>query len=213
MGRNKRDSYRGTPAALFQKFIRRFLVVALSLAALFASRFLPAPSYESIAVVKVYDGDTIKLANGEKVRLLGIDCPEMRENDKLYRDAYKSRRNIKAIMAQGQKAYEFAQKLLEGRQVRLEFDIEQRDKYNRLLAYVFIREEVAGNTLSFEPVEGVIYIVEEEGRRYIETFVNALILSEGYASPMSISPNTKYSRLFERLYQQARDQKRGLWRE
>ena len=141
--------------------------------------------YTDILVTKVFDGDTLRLANGEKVRLLGIDAPEMYESDKLYRDAQRSGQDIGAIIALGRKSYQFTKQLVEGKKVRLEFDVQQRDKYGRLLAHVFI-----SNT---------------------QLFLNAEILKQGYAQPMVIPPNLKYGDYFQGLYQEARENKRGLW--
>jgi micrococcal nuclease len=68
-----------------------------------------------VFVKRVIDGDTIVLNNGEKVRYIGIDTPERDE------DYYN-------------KAKEFNKKLVEGKTVRLETDVQQRDRYGRLLA-------------------------------------------------------------------------------
>lgn len=142
-------------------------------------------NYADILVTKVFDGDTLRLANGEKVRLLGIDAPEMYESDKLYRDAQRSGQDIGAIMALGRESYQFTKQLVEGKKVRLEFDVQQRDKYGRLLAHVFIP-----NT---------------------QLFLNAEIIKQGYAKVMIIPPNFKYGDYFQGLYQEARENKRGLW--
>ena len=141
--------------------------------------------YSNILVTKVFDGDTLRLVNGEKVRLLGIDSPEMYESDKLFRDAQRTGGDIETIMARGRESYKFTKKLVEGRRVKLEFDVEKRDKYGRLLAHVFIADT--------------------------QLFLNAEILKQGYAEPMIIPPNLKYADYFQGLYQEARENKRGLW--
>jgi micrococcal nuclease len=143
-------------------------------------------NYEDILVDRVVDGDTLRLEDGERVRLIGIDTPEMHESDKLYRDSQKSGQNVKSIQALGRRAYGFTRDLVEGKRVRLEFDLEKRDKYKRLLAYVYLKD----------------------GR-----FVNAEIVKQGYASLMTYPPNVKYADTFKQLYQQARENKRGLWKE
>ncbi len=76
-------------------------------------------------VTYVYDGDTVKLANGEKVRYLGIDTPEMNYN-----------KPPAQYLAEEAKA--FNRKLVDGKIVRLEFDAQRRDKYHRLLAHVYV---------------------------------------------------------------------------
>lgn len=134
--------------------------------------------YNNILVSKVIDGDTLRLVTGEKVRLLGIDTPEMYESDKLSRDARRTGENIKTITARGRESYKFTKKLVEGKRVKLEFDVERKDKYGRLLAHVFIPNE--------------------------QLFVNAEILKEGYAEVMVIPPNLKYADYFQGLYREAK---------
>ena len=142
-------------------------------------------SYSDIYVTRAVDGDTLKLENGERVRLIGIDTPEMHESDKLYRDAQRTHQDIQTIKALGKRAYNFTRNLVEGRRVSLEFDVERQDKYGRLLAYVYLKDD--------------------------GTFVNAEIVKQGYASLMTYPPNVKYADLFLKLYQEARQNKRGLW--
>lgn len=142
--------------------------------------------YSNILVRRVVDGDTLQLESGERVRLIGIDTPEMHDSDKLRRDSTRTKQEINTIKGLGKKAYQFTQGLVEGRYVSLEFDVEKYDKYDRLLAYVFLKDG---------------------------TFVNAKIIEEGYASLMSIPPNVKYADLFLKLYREARENQRGLWKE
>jgi micrococcal nuclease len=137
-------------------------------------------------VSKVVDGDTLRLSNSERVRLIGIDTPEMHESEKLLRDSRKSGRDAKTIQALGRRSYAFTKSLVEGKTVRLEFDVEKRDKYNRLLAYAYLPDG---------------------------TFVNAEIVKQGYASLMTYPPNVKYADVLQILYQQAREQRLGLWKE
>jgi micrococcal nuclease len=143
-------------------------------------------NYTNILVKRVVDGDTLLLESGERVRLIGIDTPEMHDSDKLTRDSKRSGVNASKIKAMGRKSYEFTKKILEGKRVSLEFDVEKYDKYKRLLAYVYL----------------------EDG-----TFVNAHIVKEGYASLMTYPPNVKYADLFLGLYQEARQNQRGLWKD
>ncbi len=143
-------------------------------------------NYTDIKVSRVIDGDTLQLESGERVRLIGIDTPEMHESNKLYRDSQRSGEDVSTIQKLGKEAYQFTKKLVEGKNVSLEFDVEKYDKYNRLLAYVYLK----GNG----------------------TFVNAEIIKQGYASLMTIPPNVKYESLFKKLYEEARANKRGLWK-
>jgi len=141
--------------------------------------------YSDILVKRVVDGDTIQLENGERVRLIGIDTPEMHESDKLYRDAQKNNQDVKEIIELGRQSYLFTKSLVEGKRVRLEFDVEKYDKYKRTLAYVYLQDG---------------------------TFVNAEIVKQGYASLLTIPPDVKYADLFQELYRQARENRRGLWK-
>jgi micrococcal nuclease len=141
-------------------------------------------NYADVYVKRVVDGDTIELEDGERVRLIGIDTPEIHVSDKLYRDAQRSRQDIKTIQELGRRSYLFTKNLLEGKRVSLEFDVEKRDRYKRLLAYVYLKDG---------------------------TFVNAEIVRAGYASLMTYPPNVKYVELFTELYRQARERRLGLW--
>lgn len=143
-------------------------------------------NYSNILVKRVVDGDTILLENGERVRLIGIDTPEMHDSGKLLRDSKRSQQSASEIKAMGRRSYEFTKKLAEGKVVSLEFDVERYDKYKRLLAYVYLKDG---------------------------TFVNAQIIKEGYASLMTYPPNVKYADLFLKLYREARENKRGLWKD
>jgi micrococcal nuclease len=140
--------------------------------------------YCDILVNRVVDGDTLVLEGGQRVRLIGIDTPEMHESNKLYRDSQRTKQAVETIKQLGKRAYQFTRGLVEGKRVKLEFDVEKKDKYNRLLGYVYL-------------LDG--------------TFVNAEIVKQGYASLMTYPPNVKYVDLFLKLSQEARENKRGLW--
>lgn len=135
-------------------------------------------------VAYVYDGDTVKLDNGEKVRFIGIDAPEAHDNDKLLRDVRRRHSDGRTQLAMGKQAARFVRSLLAGQQVRLEFDVEERDKYGRWLAYLYLSDG---------------------------TFVNEKIIREGYAYPLTIPPNVRHARAFKRWFDEAREAKRGLW--
>ena len=80
-------------------------------------------------------------------------------------------------------ASHFNADLVEGETVRLDFDAERRDVYGRLLAYVHLGDE----------------------------FVNAELVRRGYATTLTIAPNTRYANLFDRLEREASAAGRGLW--
>jgi len=152
----------------------------------FALPFGKKYDYGDILVTKVIDGDTIELESKERVRLIGIDTPEARYSRKLERDARRTKSNCEAIMVMGKRATAFTRSLVEGKRVRLEFDVEKKDRYNRLLAYVYL----------------------PDGR-----FLNAELVREGYAQIYTFVPNVKYAELFRELQEEARENKRGFWGE
>ncbi|MDR0853326.1 MAG: thermonuclease family protein [Clostridiales Family XIII bacterium] len=84
-------------------------------------------------VTDVIDGDTFTVSTGEKVRLIGIDTPEVHHSDE--------KRNVPF----GEVASEYTRSLLLGKSVILEFDEERTDKYGRLLAYVYLEDGIFFN--------------------------------------------------------------------
>lgn len=124
-------------------------------------------------VTRVVDGDTVEVSIGsssDDVRYIGIDTPE-------------SVAPGEPVECFGERASTFNERLVEGRRVRLVFDDERRDRYGRLLAYVY-----AGGA-----------------------FVNAELVRRGFARTLTISPNTDHAGLFQRLEQAAGNAGRGLW--
>ena len=175
--------------------MKPFSIIALILIAVFAASnwiatnrsgdlFQSSKDKEIHHVTYVFDGDTIKLDNGEHVRLIGIDAPEAHDNDKLTRDVAHRHVDRHVQLAMGQKAARYARGLLSGQDVRLVYDVEPRDRYHRLLAYVYLMDG---------------------------TFVNEQIIREGYAYPLTIPPNVHYAHKFKQCFDEAREQKKGLW--
>jgi len=173
---------------------------------------------QTYTVERVIDGDTIKLTNGERVRLIGIDTPESEPNAKAMRDSERTGKDLMTIYKMGQEVTEFVKGLgLEGKEVRLEFDVQKRDKNGWLLAYIFtggttVQED---NCEKLEGYMGTVMLPDKifyyvDCKQYV--FINATLVASGYASPMTIPPNVKYADLFKELYEEAREQKRGLWR-
>ena len=143
-------------------------------------------SYNNIFVTKVIDGDTLELQDQNRVRLIGLDTPEVRFNKKLARDANRLDKDCETIIAMGKRATEFTRKLVLGKQVKLEFDFEKRDRYGRLLAYVYL----------------------PDGR-----MLNAEIIKQGYGQIYTFPPNIKHVDMFIKLQIEARENNRGLWNE
>jgi micrococcal nuclease len=165
------------------------LALAIFSALLISQNALAHPTQRTIAtVLYVTDGDTIKVKiNGRKesVRLIGIDAPESRANDRAYKQALRSRADLETILALGKQSKQFlSQRLPASSTVQLEEDVQPRDRYGRLLAYVYLPNGM---------------------------MVNEEILISGYASVLTIPPNVRYVERFTRAAKEARKAKRGLW--
>ncbi|NQY74988.1 MAG: thermonuclease family protein [Candidatus Margulisbacteria bacterium] len=144
---------------------------------------------EKAAVLKVTDGDTmVVFVNGkvENVRLLGIDAPESKPNDKALKQTKESTMTMGTILQAGLTAKLYLKSLVKpGDVVELEFDNRKRDWYQRLLAYVYI----------------------QDGR-----MINELMVKNGFAKPLSYAPNIKYKERFKKVYYWADHDGRGLHR-
>jgi micrococcal nuclease len=157
---------------------RAFLILAVAAAALLGGRLAAGDDGEPASsgrVVRVVDGDTIRVRLGgteERVRYIGVDTPE----------TVKPGTPVQCF---GKAASSFNARLVRARTVRLEFDAERRDRYGRLLAYVYR---------------------EPDG-----LFVNAELVRRGYAQPLTIPPNVAHASDFRRLARSARRGGRGLW--
>jgi micrococcal nuclease len=120
-------------------------------------------------VERVTDGDTVRLVGLGRVRLIGVDTPEV----------------FGGVDCYGREASAFVKRLLPpGRRVRYRVGVEPRDRYGRLLAYIWL----------------------EDGR-----FLNLLLAEAGYALPLTIPPNVDYADRLVAAARRARERKRGLW--
>ena len=89
--------------------------------------FKPAPREGFRVVERVIDGDTLELEGGERVRLIGVDTPELHHPEK-------------PVEYFAREAAAFTERLCEGKPVRLEYDRETEDRYGRTLAYVYLED-------------------------------------------------------------------------
>ena len=131
-------------------------------------------SSELYKVVRVVDGDTLIIDyNGteERVRLIGVDTPESVHPDKEKNTEF------------GTTASNFSKDLLTDKYVKIELDVQERDQYGRLLAYIYLDD----------------------------VMVNKLLLQEGYAKVATYPPNVKYVDDFTAIQEEARNNKKGLW--
>lgn len=136
---------------------------------LFGNQLLAQDSFEA-KVAWVVDGDTIRLTGGEYVRYIGIDTPETVHPET-------------PVEWMGKEASDFNTQLVDGKTIRLEFDAQKKDKYNRLLAYVYVGD----------------------------VFVNAELVRQGFAQVSTYPPNVKYQDLLLEMQKEAREAKHGLW--
>ncbi len=127
-------------------------------------------------VVFVIDGDTVELNiddQNERVRLIGIDTPETVS------------RSV-PVQCYGAEASDALKGLLPaGSLVRIERGEEARDRYGRLLVYVYRHED--------------------------DLFVNQWLIEGGFADAVSYAPNDDYARQFDKLRSEAESAGRGLW--
>ncbi|MED2913946.1 thermonuclease family protein [Bacillus velezensis] len=127
-----------------------------------------------VTVIRVIDGDTfIADVNGkkERIRLILVDTPE-------------TVHPTKEVQPYGKEASAFTKKELENQTVFLEYDQKKRDKYNRLLAYVFLQDG---------------------------TSFNKMLLEKGYARLAVFPPNVKYKNEYQKAEEIAQKKKLGLW--
>ena len=139
-----------------------------------------------IIVKRVIDGCTFELGSGEKVRLAGIECPK----------------NMPGIE---ESASKFVKEKIEGKKVRLEFDVQKKDEGGQLLAYVY-KKTGKSNGVKWERRWGW-RVVELDGELY--AFINATLVDWGYARLNAGSLNMKYIELFEKYQKNA--QRKGMW--
>jgi micrococcal nuclease len=128
-----------------------------------------------VVVTRVVDGDTLDVtvqrAVTERVRLIGIDTPEsVRPGETPECFGPEASRRLNELTPPGTP-------------VRLERDVEARDPFGRLLAYVYVGDDM----------------------------VNMTLAREGYADALSIPPNTAFERDFRTAVAAARGRRSGLW--
>ena len=106
-------------------------------------------------VTAITDGDTVKIRVAgeiEPVRLVGIECPEVRRTAKARRQADRLGLTLDELLARGRAATERLRRMVQGRSVKLVWPYEpgRRDRFERLLAYIEIDGIDAGELLPKE---------------------------------------------------------------
>ncbi len=129
---------------------------------------------ETVTVERIVDGDTIRIDPAiddiDEVRLIGVDTPETKDPDC-------------DVQPYGPEALTFTRDQLQGEEVDLEFDEDRVDRYDRLLAYVYLDDDMFNETL----------------------------LEEGYAQVYTVSPNDRYEDRFEEAQEAAQEAEIGIW--
>ena len=143
-------------------FAQSALILALLLA--------PISQVYAQLVTRVIDGDTLVVQGIGTVRLIGVDTPE----------TVDPRRPVQYF---GKEASEFTRRMAQGKVVRLEFDVERKDRFGRTLAYVYLPDA---------------------------TFLNAEIVRQGYGHAYTLFP-FRYLDQFRAYEREAREAERGLW--
>ena len=142
---------------------------------------------------RVVDGDTAIVSfvfdDGskylkERVRFLGVNTPETVHPSK-------------PVEFYGKEASNFTKAQLTGKTVWLQTDVEVKDRYGRMLAYVWLKEPSTKDLDNESAIRANMF--------------NAKLLLDGYAQTMTVQPNSRYSNLFVHFQREAREAKRGLW--
>ena len=139
-----------------QLILRLCLIVLTGLALVLPVRADgPAEALQGI-VTWVHDGDTIEIEKLGKVRLIGIDTPEREDSP---RDAFLQRQGVSATRQREiyRKAKAFNISYVKGQRVSLTFDHPPRDRYGRLLAYVYLPDGRLLNRMLLEQGLAVVY--------------------------------------------------------
>ena len=142
--------------------------------------------FREAKVLSVVDGDTLKVLLGgktEKVRLVLVDTPETKHPKK-------------GVQFYGKEASAFTTRELTGKTVYLQKDVSERDRYGRLLAYVWTALPSSENPSKDE---------------ILKYCFNARLLQDGYARLATFPPDVKYVDVFRPLEASARERGAGLW--
>lgn len=130
-------------------------------------------NYNSIKVTRIVDGDTFEIESGEKVRLIGIDTPEKFESNKLNNDSQISEKGKKVIKKLGELSSLYSKKELLNFNIKLVPDStnSDKDRYGRLLRYVFINDTILFNLQIIK--DGYAYAYIKYPFIYMEQFMEA----------------------------------------
>jgi len=165
---------------------KRYLLFLLPLLLCFCATLQAETTISYYTCTRVVDGDTIVVKEIGKVRLIGVDTPETKHPKK-------------PVEYFGKEASAFTKRMVEGKKVRLEYDWQRKDKYNRVLAYIYVMT----NDVKDMP--------EFKDRASMELMVNAELIKQGYGHAYTRYP-FKYLEQFRKYEKEARENKKGLWK-
>lgn len=173
---------------LMPKYVAVIIFLVLALVTIFQDKFIDKKASrgtsdiqrvsgvskdEYVKVTKVHDGDTVSVIinnNEERVRLIGIDAPEMGQGQW----GRKAKRKLQEIIRKSDKT------------VRIELDVDERDKYGRVLAYLWTKDM---------------------------NMINEELVKSGYAFLYTIPPNVRYVERLKRAQEIASSKGIGIWSE
>ncbi len=177
----------------YKKYIKAIILIASIILLLFLKTFdISCPQ----KVTDVIDGDTIQLADKTIVRYLGIDTPEIRRksNGEWIYDPYPF----------SEKAKQYNKQLVKNKIVKIKTDMRKKDKFNRLLGYIY----PVKNNLSFLDKVGIFLGFSNIG---LKEMANIQILKQGLAIMDVRSEDMKYLDVFVKAQQYARENENGFW--
>ena len=135
---------------------------------------------QKVKVVRVVDGDTVEIEGNIKVRYIGVNTPELHDPRK-------------PIECFGQAASDENKRLVEGKEIYIQKDVSETDKFKRLLRYVWIGDP------SVSSAEAI--------------FLNDYLVRQGFAQVSTFPPDVKYVSQFLEAQKEAQENKKGLWKE
>lgn len=144
-------------------------------------------NFTEAKIISVTDGDTVTARINNKdyeLRMIGVDTPETVHPSK-------------PVAFYGKEASEFSKNKLRGKTVYLEKDVSERDRYNRILRYVWLSKPANPKKPSFEDVRDKMF--------------NGILLRDGYANLATLPPDVKYLNYFQKIARTAETNQIGLY--
>lgn len=142
-------------------------------------------SYEKAQVLYAVDGDTIWVdidGTREKIRFVGVNTPELA-------------RDGKPAEFMAEEAKNFTSNALKDKEIYLEKDVTDRDKYDRMLRYIWLEKPTSNPTK--EDIE--------------EKILNGILVKKGYAYSNYYKPDTKYQKYLDKIEKSAQNKTLGIW--